>query len=345
MLINYFIYFHIGVCVLLIVFEIGWGLYARIRDTKIKEKTQKYEKELQIQIDYLKKYASIKKVHKKNIAKELKKVDNLIAFERACDNVFKTEKEHLKIYIKHILHVFIDIAFYYNEKKKETEKAYLAYIIGKYFKYLEDISIQTRLIEILYQFMECKSIYCKLNTIETIYVIGTPENILRAISIINKQESVYNQSLLLNGLKNVKKNRKHLAIELFNRFEEYNKNIQIFIIKFLSDYHYIEEDLILEKLENTKTAIDVRCEIMRYFQKNKNEKAKQYLIKQLSKEEIVANDLNIKAIGTLGYYEDAEVRNLLNKLKESVDDLIKESAYRSLEKKPKIQKEQLLEVV
>ena len=345
MLINYFIYFHIGVCILLILFEICWGLYARIRDIKIKETTQKYEKEIQVQIDYLKNYASIKKVHKNKISKELRNVDNLIAFEKACDNISKIEKEHLKIYIKHVLNVFVDIAVYYNEKKKETEKAYLAYIIEKYFRYIEDIPIPTRLIEILYQFMECKSIYCKLNTIETIYVIGTTENILRAIAIINKQESLYNQSLLLNGLKNVKKNRKKLAIELFNRFEKYNKNIQIFIIKFLSDYHYIEEDLILEKLESNRTAIDVRCEIMRYFQKNKNEKAKQYLIKQLSREKIVANDLNIKAIGTLGYYEDAEVRNLLNKLKESVDDMIKESAYRSLEKKPKVQKEQLLEVV
>ena len=301
MLINYFIYFHIGVCVLLIVFEIGWGLYARIRDTKIKEKTQKYEKELQIQIDYLKKYASIKKVHKKNIAKELKKVDNLIAFERACDNVFKTEKEHLKIYIKHILHVFIDIAFYYNEKKKETEKAYLAYIIGKYFKYLEDISIPTRLIEILYQFMECKSIYCKLNTIETIYVIGTPENILRAISIINKQESVYNQSLLLNGLKNVKKNRKHLAIELFNRFEEYNKNIQIFIIKFLSDYHYIEEDLILEKLENTMSDLNdyqdlIHMEKLRLFRTKLKELSEKVSDLRLSSETLIclADELNLR---------------------------------------------------
>ena len=141
------------------------------------------------------------------------------------------------------------------------------------------------------------------------------------------------------------KNKKKLGIELFKRFDEYNKNIQILIIKFLSEHKYIDEDLILEKLENTRTAIDVRCEIMRYFQKNKNEKAKQYLIEQLTKEEIVANDLNIKAIGTLGYYEDTEVRDLLYKLKESSDDMIKESAYRSLEKKQKVQKEQLLEVV
>ena len=71
---------------------------------------------------------------------------------------------------------------------------------------------------------------------------------------------------------------------------------------------------------------------MRYFQKHKNEKLKEYLITKLNIENIVANDLNIKAIGTLGYYEEQEVFNLLNKLKESTDNLIKESAYRSLEK-------------
>ena len=345
MLINYFIYFHIGVCILLILFEIFWGLYARIRDMKIKQTTKKYETELKKQIDSIKEYASIKKVHIKMLSKELKNVNNLIAFEKACDNLALTEKEHLKIYVKHILHVFVDLAVYYNDKKNDTEKAYLAYILGKYFKDIEENAIPVILIETLYKYMECKSIYCKVNAIETIYLIGSTENIVRAISIINKQESIYNQTLLLNGLRNVRKNKKNLAIHLFKRFEEYNKNIQILVIKFLSEYKYIDEDLILEKLENNRTAIDVRCEIMRYFQKNKNEKAKQYLIKQLSKEEIVANDLNIKAIGTLGYYEDTEVRELLKKLKESSDDMIKESAYRSLEKKQKVQQEQLLEVV
>ena len=345
MLINYFIYFHIGVCILLIVFEICWGLYARIRDIRIREVTKKYEIELQKQIESIKECDTIKKIHIRMLSKELKNVNNLIAFEKAYDNLSHTQKKFLENYIKHILHVFVDLAIYYNNKKNDTEKAYLAYIIGKYFKDIDEDAIPVTLIETLYKYMECKSIYCKVNTIETIYQIGSTENIVRAISIINKQESTYNQTLLLSGLKDVTKNKKKLGIELFKRFDEYNKNIQILIIKFLSEHKYIDEDLILEKLENTRTAIDVRCEIMRYFQKNKNEKAKQYLIEQLTKEEIVANDLNIKAIGTLGYYEDTEVRDLLYKLKESSDDMIKESAYRSLEKKQKVQKEQLLEVV
>lgn len=345
MLINYFIYFHIGVCILLIVFEICWGLYARIRDIRIREVTKKYEIELQKQIESIKECDTIKKIHIRMLSKELKNVNNLIAFEKAYDKLSHTQKKFLENYIKHILHVFVDLAIYYNNKKNDTEKAYLTYIIGKYFKDIDEDAIPVTLIETLYKYMECKSIYCKVNTIETIYQIGSTENIVRAISIINKQESTYNQTLLLSGLKDVTKNKKKLGIELFKRFDEYNKNIQILIIKFLSEHKYIDEDLILEKLENTRTAIDVKCEIMRYFQKNKNEKAKQYLIEQLTKEEIVANDLNIKAIGTLGYYEDTEVRDLLYKLKESSDDMIKESAYRSLEKKQKVQKEQLLEVV
>ena len=70
MLINYFIYFHIGVCILLIVFEICWGLYARIRDIRIREVTKKYEIELQKQIESLSKEELI---HKKEI-----NVDNVV---------------------------------------------------------------------------------------------------------------------------------------------------------------------------------------------------------------------------------------------------------------------------
>lgn len=345
MLINYFIYFHIDVCIFLIIFEILWWFYTRIRYIKIKNKVKQYEKELEIQIEYLKDYNSIKIVHKNKMSKELKKVNNLLAFEKACDNVFEEEEVYFQDYITRILNVFVYISDYYNRKKNDTEKAYLAYLIGKYLKNNDEITIPSNLIEILYKYMECNNIYCKVNAMETIYLIGKTENIIRAISIINNQEFTYNQTLLLNGLKNVRKNKKKLAIELFKRFDEYNKNIQILIIKFLSNYKYVDEDLILEKLIDSKTDIDVRCEMMRYFQKNQNEKAKSFLIQQLDKKEIVANDLNIKAIGTLGYYEDSEVRELLYKLKNSKDNLIKESAYRSLEKKQKVQKEQLVEVV
>lgn len=343
MFINNFIYFHIGVCILLIIFEIGWTQYIKFHKIKLKRNTEKYKKQIQEQMNYIKLTGKIRKNYCRMLRIKLRNVNNLMAYEEAYSEMM--ENENFVIYRRKMFYTFIKLAIYYEKRKSETEKAYFAYIIGKYFKNIESEYVLSVFIGTLYRILGCKSIYCKINAMDAIYSIGTTEHIIRAISIINENQKSFNQEILANGLKTVECDRQKLAEELFNRFDEYNKDIQISIIKFLSDFPCIDEELILEKLKNNSTAVDVRCEIMRYFQKNKNEKAKQYLMERLNREKIVANDLIIKAIGTLGYYEEEEVHQLLNKLKESTDDLIKECVHRSLEKRQKLQKEQLLEVI
>lgn len=343
MFINNFIYFHIGVCILLIVFEIAWIYYIKIHDIRLENNTEKYKKQILEQIQYIKITGRIRKKHCKMFRRKLKNVNNLKAFEKAYSELL--ENEDINIYRKKMLYTFVKLSIYYRTRKNEMEKAYFAYIIGEFFKNVESEYVLSIFIGTLYEFLECKSIYCKMNSMEAIYSIGTINHIIRGISIINNNMYTYNPVLLANGLKSVEEDKDKLAYELFNRFEEYNKEIQIAIIKFLSEYKYIDENMILKKLKDNSIATDVRCEIMRYFQKNKNEEAKQFLMDRLKKEKIVANDLIIKAIGTLGYYEEEEVYHLLEQLKESTDDLIRESAYRSLEKRQKILQKQLIEKI
>lgn len=345
MFINNFLYFHIGICILVILFEMFWGQYIKFKNIKMKKSTRKYKEEIRKQLNNIKIYGEIDKKHSHILTKKLKKTNKLLIFEKACDELIKEDLENMKKYINNLEYVFCNLAIHYEKTKNKAEKAYFAYIISKYFERITSEYVLTVLISTLYKFIECKSIYCKINAMEAIYKIGKTEDILKAIAIINNKYYTYNSVVLANGLKSVKSNKRILAKELFKKFDEYNKNIQIAIIKFLSDYKYIDEELILEKLKNKNISVDVKCEIMRYFQKNKNEDAKQYLIKQLSKNEIIANDLNIKAIGTLGYYEDKDTKELLHKLMESKDNMIKESVHKSLEKRQKLQKEQLLEVV
>lgn len=260
--------------------------------------------------------------------------------EFSCKNY-----EEVNIYTEKLLELFENLSLFYAKRKNNIQKAYIAHLIGKYFGSIKDKEKCAVLIEVLYKFMDSKYIYCRINAMEAIFLIGTVKNIIRVMFIINKNKYTYNQEMIVQWLKKARVNKKELAQELFKGFEKYNKNIQISIIKFLSDFPYIGEGKILEKLKDENTLIDVKCEIMRYFQKNKNNEAKNFLMNKLNKEVIIANDLNVKAIGTLGYYEENEVIQLLTKLKEYPDSIIKESAYKSLEKRHSIHKDKLLELL
>ena len=109
-------------------------------------------------------------------------------------------------------------------------------------------------------------------------------------------------------------------------------NIKIAIIRFLTQYNYIEENELINRLKDSYLSVNVKCEIMRFFQANKSVEAKKFLMSILSKDEVIANDFTIKAIGTLGYYDDEEVISLLNKMMNAKDEMLLEAAHRSMEK-------------
>ena len=345
MFITSFIYFNIGVCILLIIFEVSWNFFIKVHNKNIEKYTIRYKDEIQIQLNYIKENNKTNDMYFKGLEKELKSVNKLKSFENAYNEFSCKNYEEVNIYTEKLLELFENLSLFYAKRKNNIQKAYIAHLIGKYFGSIKDKEKCAVLIEVLYKFMDSKYIYCRINAMEAIFLIGTVKNIIRVMFIINKNKYTYNQEMIVQWLKKARVNKKELAQELFKGFEKYNKNIQISIIKFLSNFPYIGEGKILEKLKDENTLIDVKCEIMRYFQKNKNNEAKNFLMNKLNKEVIIANDLNVKAIGTLGYYEEDEVIQLLTKLKEYPDSIIKESAYKSLEKRHSIHKDKLLELL
>lgn len=327
MFVNNFIYFYIGVCILLITFELAWGQYIKIYNIKIKK----------MKINYKEKILAFSRglecnIDERELAKNLKNIDNLMAFQLAYEELSK--RRDCTAYIYKILPVFIYINMYYAYRKSDMEKAYFAYVIGKDLA-LENVGDISIIYETLYEFLNNKSINCRVNAMNAICSIGKTHNIEKAVQIVSKSQSDFKSILLAASFKNFKGNKEELANELFKRFNNYKENVQIAIIMFLSENRCVSDEAVVEKLDLSLISVNVKCEILRYFQINKSDIAKSYLLKELNKESIKANDFTIKAIGTLGYYDDEDVYTLLEKLKHTNDEMILETVYRSIEKNQK----------
>lgn len=323
MFINNFIYFYIGICILLILFELIWNQYIKMYNIQSRKMKIKYKE----QILCVERYHE--KIDTELFFKELKNANNLIAFQDAFEEIVK--KRNCQDFLHQILPVFIKLNDVYANRKKEMEKAFFAYVIGTDFT-INNVENANMFLETLYSFLNSSSIYCRTNAMVAIFHIGKINHVMRAIQFLNRNEIVYHNNLLARNLKDFEGNKKILAIELMKHFDEYAVNTQIAIVKFLTEYNYVLEEDMLKKLQMKGIATDVKCEIMRYFQTNKSEMAKKFLISKLKESNLVADDLIIKAIGTLGYYNDIEVREVLENLKDSNDENILEAVYRSLEK-------------
>lgn len=323
MFISNFIYFYIAVCITLIIFELVWSVYIKKYNARMEKMKSKYKDKINNISNYT------KKIDVSTLAKELKNVNNLIAFQNAFEEV--TNESIRRDFMHEVLPAFIYLNIYYANRKNEMEKAFFAYVVSKDLV-INNAQNANLLIETMYSFLNSKSIYCRENAMSAIFSIGKVNNTIKALNIINVNELEYNQNLLTNNLKNFNGNKRILAIELNKRFDTYSENIQIAIIRFLTKYNYIDMDELINRLKDTYLSVNVKCEIMRFFQQNKSEDAKKYLMSLLENEGVIANDITLKAIGTIGYYNDNETISLLEKMKDSKDEIILEAVFRSLEK-------------
>lgn len=323
MFINNFIYFYIAICIILIVFELAWNIYMKQYDVRMAKMKIKYKANIYTGAN------CINKINVGRLSKELKNVNNLIAFQNAYEEIL--EENIRKDFIYEVLPVFIYLNIYYANRKNEMEKALFAYVVGKDL-IINNIQNANILVETMYGFLNSNSLYCRANAMKALFSIEKVDNVIKAIGIINSNKLEYNHNLLTSNLKNFNGDKKSLATELNKSFFMYSENIQIAIIRFLTVYNFIEENELINRLKNPNLSVNVKCEIMRFFQENKNEDAKHLLISLLNNENIVANDFTLKAIGTVGYYYDNDVEKLLIKLKNSRDEMILEAVYRSIEK-------------
>lgn len=324
MFVNNFIYFYIGVCFLLIVFEIIWGQYIRIYNKNFRKRKIKYQKQI----------IAFERGKERNLeiiklTKELKNINNFMAFQTAYEEVSK--RRDCRKYIYKILSVFMYLNLYYSKKKNYMEKAYFAYVISKDLN-INNVENINALVETLYVFLNDNHTNCRVNAMNALCVIGNVNNIKRAVKIITETGKSFNSILLSDCLKNFRGNKFILLEELFENFDNYNENVQIAIVMFMQDYNFIDDGLILKKLDSNNISVNVKCEILRYFQTNLSGVAKNYLLRKLNSNNLKANDFTIKAIGTLGYYDDVEVENFFENLKNTDDKLILETVYRSMDK-------------
>lgn len=173
MFITSFIYFNIGVCILLIIFEVSWNFFIKVHNKNIEKYTIRYKDEIQIQLNYIKENNKTNDIYFKGLEKELKSVNKLKSFENAYNEFSCKNYEEVNIYTEKLLELFENLSLFYAKRKNNIQKAYIAHLIGKYFGSIKDKEKCAVLIEVLYKFMDSKYIYCRINAMEAIFLIGT----------------------------------------------------------------------------------------------------------------------------------------------------------------------------
>ena len=321
---EYLIYIYISLCFCMMIFNVFYIIYNRTTEKSSEKEKNKLTKKMSEQINLIKNNFEVTAKHRRYLYNKLKRIHNLMIFERFIDKQDERIKED---YLENIKYVFYDLAIYY-KKSDSIKKAYFAYIVGKY-RFFYDIE-NNAIIKTLDIFLEDESLYCRDNSLKAIIKYGNTEDIIRALNIINETKYYYDTEIIFQNLLEFDGNKMRLSAKLWMKFNTFNENIQIAIIRYIDKEKLDYNEQFYKLLVDEKVSNNIKIEIVKYYKNNIYGPAEKILIEDTKLTGMVNKELVQEAARTLRKYNSYETKEALKALLKKKDWNTKMVASESL---------------
>lgn len=270
MKIEIMIYIYIAICVSMIAFNVVYVFILKHREKSLVSNSQKLEKIINEQLEIIKSGDAVMEKHKAFLRKSLQRTACITAFDKALENIYRTEPEMSEKYLMQVCPVFEYLTHKYIIKDT-IRIAYFPYILQKYniLKYNEEGEITDILLELL----RSVNVYCRENTLKAIYSMQKSEIVVSALKVIDKNLSFHHPKLIFDGLLTYKGDKEILKQRLFESFNVYSDGMQLNILNYLRFGNVRCDNEMMELLTNEKANSELRFSAIRYFEKFPNNEA------------------------------------------------------------------------
>lgn len=322
--IQYIIYIYMALCACMMIFNIVYILYNKSSEKFYENENHGISKKINNQFKILQNNERVTVSHMRYLNFMLRGTENLLLFEQCID---KQDKKLVQKYLASVQYVFSELMPYY-QKTDGIKKAYFAYIIEKYgiSKDINDNVLKNS----LYIFLEDESVYCRDYSLKALIKIGNSDDIIRALKKIEETNYYYYPEMILENLKQYKGDSAQLAERLWEKFKEFDENIQISIIRYISEKDLDYTKTFYKLLADEQTNSKIKVELIKYYRENIYGQVKEILIQNLNLIGIENKDIIIKSAVTLQRYGGADTKEALKMLLKRKDWDIRMTASESL---------------
>ena len=254
------IYAYLAVCAAMIGFNIVCIFVFRIKDKRLHHYSQRFIRIVRQAI----KDQAITEKHCKRLAKKLKKINNLMAFDKTMEELFAEDPKQTKDYLRQLTSVFTYLTLEY-KKKSKIQAAYFPYIINKYKVFQgQPIGI---VMDVLLELVHSPSMYVRENALQAIYSIGSVESTIDALWILNESSYYHPPKMIADGLLNFSGDTQQLGERLWNDFDRFSNRMQRVIVDYFRFASPDHQERILELLTSQCVDDEVAYSCIRYLGK------------------------------------------------------------------------------
>lgn len=265
------IYAYLTVCASMIAFNIACIFVLRRKDKKIDT----------CKIDFtdgIKRCIESNKVdaqHRKYLSKKLRRINNLMAFDKTLEELYPENPEEIRRYIEELSSVFVYLSLEYLKKNK-LQAAYFPYIIKKYR--ICSGQNTSSITNAMLMLVRDPSLYCRENAMQSLNAIGDAASVIKALHILDECDYYHHSKLISDGLLEFSGDKERLSDMLWRDFFTFSEKMQVAILDYFrfSSGNHCEQILRLLISENRTDEVAYSC--IRYFGKYRYEPAYPYLL-------------------------------------------------------------------
>jgi hypothetical protein len=319
------IYAYLAVCASMIAFNIACIIVFRRKDRKINSCKINFEDEIKRCIEN----NGVDEQHKEFLTKKLRRINNLMAFDKTLEELYPESPDEIKQYIEELSPVFVYLSLEYLKKNK-LQAAYFPYIIRKYrICSGQNISIITDTMLLL---VREPSLYCRQNAMQALNVIGDAESVIKALHIIDECGYYHHSKLISDGLLDFSGNNKRLSDMLWREFPDFSEKMQLAVLNYFRFSSGEHGERILQLLISENLTDEVAYSCIRYFGKYHYEPAFPYLLDFAEDTDEIHWEYTAITATALACYPCERTKEVLKGLLNSRNWYVRYNASQSLEK-------------
>ena len=301
------IYLYICIIISTILFDLWYTFYDRLSAKKSKKKTKQYKEKIVEEIN--KKKMKKEEKHLKYFTKKLRRVNNLLAYQSALDELKEEEgKEKIDHYLTIYGILFQNLVVHYR-KKNSIYKAFLASFLTKHYPFR--LSWNRYIDDEMMNYVSDKSIYCRENAMLYFYQRGSSDLVVQALKKLNRNNLYYNKKQFANDLLKFRGNHEELDHALMKDFSNFSVAIQIGIVNYFRFSNNDFRKKIYEMLKSSHYDKEVDLAFIRYLGKNVYMEALPLLLSFLQMDDEKNIEYKIITAQVIFSYDVEQVRKAL----------------------------------
>lgn len=257
-------FFYMGVCAAMILFNCAVLFVNIIRKKRINRNDMRLKPKIAAQLGRLERGEELEEGHLAQMDKIFKKVAHLRSFEDSMDDLRKEKPELCRTYLRALRPCFVNGASVYF-KRDMMEATYYTWLIRKYeAAEEEDRDFWTK--EMM-KLLQVPNVYCRENVLHILYHMGNAADVVSALLLLDERHVFHHSKLIHDGMLEFKGNQEDLLKEIWGVYDRFSVAMQVTLISYmrLASAECCEQ--VFEVMMRPRQDDEVFFACMRYFGK------------------------------------------------------------------------------